>query len=57
VDYLKTIAEDCGLSLIACFIDAIRSRGLMTKRNHTANVITREWVLIFAKAERPEWTR
>jgi hypothetical protein len=48
-DYLQTIAKECGLSLTACFIDAIRSRGLMTKRNHTASVITREWVLIFSK--------
>jgi len=57
VDYLKTIADQSGLSLMSCFIDAIRSRGLMTKRNHTASVITREWVLIFTKGELPEWSR
>jgi DNA modification methylase len=57
VDYLQAIAEQCGLLLVACFIDAIRSRGLMTKRNHTASVITREWVLIFTKGELPEWSR
>lgn len=57
VDYLKTAAEQSGLSLIACFIDAIKSRGLMTKRNHTASVITREWVLMFTKGELPAWTR
>lgn len=56
-DYLRAIAEECGLSLTACFIDAIRSRGLMTKRNHTASVITREWVLIFTKGGLPEWHR
>jgi DNA modification methylase len=56
VDYLQTIAGECGLSLTACFIDAIRSRGLMTKRNHTASVITREWVLIFTKGGVPEWS-
>jgi DNA modification methylase len=56
VDYLRTIAEGCGLSLTACFIDAIRSRGLMTKRNHTASVITREWVLILAKGDAPQWS-
>lgn len=56
-DYLRTIAEGCGMTLTACFIDAIRSRGLMTKRNHTANVITREWVLVFTKGEQPEWIR
>ncbi|MGO8731948.1 MAG: DNA methyltransferase [Terriglobia bacterium] len=57
VDYLRTIAEECGLFLTACFIDAIRSRGLMTKRNDTASVITREWVLIFSKGGVPEWSR
>jgi DNA modification methylase len=57
VDYLQSIAEECGLFLTACFIDAIRSRGLMTKRNHTASVITREWVLIFSKGGVPEWSR
>lgn len=57
VDYLRTIAEGCGLSLTACLIDAIRSRGLMTKRNHTASVITREWLLIFTKGGAPEWSR
>lgn len=57
VDYLQSIAEECGLSLTACLIDAIRSRGLMTKRNHTANVITREWVLVFTKGEAPKWSR
>lgn len=56
-DYLRTIAEECGLSLTACFIDAIRSRGLMTKRNHTASVITREWVLMLTKGTIPNWTR
>ena len=57
VDYLRAIAEECGFSLTACFIDAIRSRGLMTKRNHTASVITREWVLILSKGGVPEWAR
>ena len=57
VDYLRTIAEECGLSLTAAFVDAIRSRGLMTKRNDTASLITREWVLIFTKGEPPEWSR
>lgn len=47
--YLRTIAEQLGLSLKLCLIDDIRSRGLMTKRNKTASVITREWVMIFQK--------
>jgi DNA modification methylase len=56
VEYLKAIADQIGLTLMACFIDAIRSRGLMTKRNHTASVITREWILIFTKGDLPEWS-
>jgi DNA modification methylase len=56
VEYLRKIAEECGLSLTTCLIDAIRSRGLMTKRNHTASVITREWVLIFTKGGAPQWS-
>jgi len=55
VDYLRTIAEKLGLSLTACFIDGIRSRGLMTKRNHTASIIKSEWVLIFRKGEARNW--
>jgi SAM-dependent methyltransferase len=56
-DYLRTIAEECGLSLTACFIDSIKSRGLMTKRNDTACVITREWALMFTKGGVPDWSR
>ncbi len=48
-DYLRRICEAEGFLLLARLIDAIRSRGLMTKRNSTASVITREWVLIFKK--------
>ena len=55
VNYLQTMAEESGLSLVASFVDAIRSRGLMTKRNETASLITREWVLIFAKGTLPKW--
>jgi DNA modification methylase len=49
VKYLETIAKQCGLGVEACLIDAIKSRGLMTKRNGTASIITREWVLLFKK--------
>jgi ubiquinone/menaquinone biosynthesis C-methylase UbiE len=55
VDYLRNLAEESGLYLIASFVDAIRSRGLMTKRNDTASLITRESVLIFTKGALPEW--
>lgn len=47
--YLRLIAEEMGLALILRLIDDIRSRGLMTKRNRTASLITREWVLVFQK--------
>lgn len=48
-DYLRQMAEETGFHLVLRLIDDIRSRGLMTKRNQTASVITREWVLVFAK--------
>lgn len=48
-DYLQSIAESIGLKTELCLIDDIHSRGLMTKRNKTANIISREWVLIFKK--------
>lgn len=57
VDYLISIGKECGLDLTGCFVDTIRSRGLMTKRNKTASVITREWVLLFSKGGLPQWVR
>ena len=47
--YLRMIAEETGFRTVLRLIDNIRSRGLMTKRNKTAGMITREWVLVFAK--------
>jgi len=49
IEYLKSIALDVGFSLRSILIDDIRSYGLMTKRNHTASIITQEWVLILQK--------
>jgi DNA modification methylase len=48
-DYLKAILEAQGLKLKLELLDDIHSRGLMTKRNKTASVITRESVLLFQK--------
>ena len=48
--YLQLIAEDVGFRMILCLLDDIHSRGFMTKRNKTANVITQESVLVFAKS-------
>lgn len=47
--YLRTIAEELGLVTRLELVDAIRSRGLMTRRNATASVITRESVLLFQR--------
>jgi DNA modification methylase len=49
--YLQIIAEEVGLTLALKLVDEIRSRGLMTKRNKTASLITREWVLLFRKTK------
>ena len=47
--YLIEIASSLGLVLKLELVDDIRSRGLMTKRNHTAAVIDREHIAVFAK--------
>lgn len=47
--FLRTIAEELGFKTKLRLIDDIHSRGLMTKRNKTASMITREWVLLFQK--------
>lgn len=48
-DYLGMICEQYGLKTKLRLIDEIKSRGLMTKRNKTASIITREWVLMLQK--------
>lgn len=48
-EWLTMIAKKFGFTLILKLVDSIRSRGLMTKRNKTASLITREWVLVFRK--------
>ncbi|WP_323788898.1 DNA methyltransferase [Psychroserpens sp.] len=48
-DYLVQIAVELGLKIKFQLIDDIKSYGLMTKRNKTANIITREWVILFEK--------
>jgi DNA modification methylase len=47
--YLSDFLTQCGLSLQFKLIEDIRSFGLMTKRNTTADIISREWVLVFKK--------
>lgn len=47
--YLTMILNELGLELIFKLVDNIKSYGLMTKRNKTADIINREWILTFKK--------
>lgn len=47
--YLTYYLESLGLQLKFKLIDDIKSYGLMTKRNKTADIISREWILAFKK--------
>lgn len=46
---LVDMASKVGFKLERIFVDDIISRGLMTKRNKTANIINSEWVLVLHK--------
>ena len=48
-DYFTEYLVNQGLCLEFKLIDDIRSYGLMTKRNKTADIISREWILVFKK--------
>lgn len=48
-EYLSQFMQRRGLELVLKLIDDIRSYGLMTKRNKTADIISREWILVFKK--------
>jgi hypothetical protein len=48
--FLKNILNAAGLTLRLELIDEIRSRGLMTKRNKTAGLISREHILVLRKS-------
>lgn len=47
--YLQVLCERYGLQTRLRLIDEIKSRGLMTKRNKSAGLISREWVILFQK--------
>lgn len=47
--YLRLLVERIGLKLRLELLDDIRSRGLMTKRNKTAGIISREHIFLFQK--------
>lgn len=48
-EILCEIASQTGFNKEFMLVDAIKSRGLMTKRNKTAGIINSEWVLILRK--------
>lgn len=48
-DYLTSYLKSIGMHLEFKLIDDIKSYGLMTKRNKTANTITSEWILVLKK--------
>lgn len=48
-EYMASLLAGAGLTPVVKLVDEIKSRGLMTKRNKTASVISREWVLVYQK--------
>ena len=48
-EYLTKYLQSKGLKLQFKLIDDIKSYGLMTKRNKTPDIISREWILVFKK--------
>jgi DNA modification methylase len=48
-EYFTEYILSQGLLLQLKLIDDIKSYGLMTKRNKTADIISREWILVFKK--------
>jgi DNA modification methylase len=48
-EYLTEYITNQGLVTQFKLIDDIKSYGMMTKRNKTADIISREWVLVFKK--------
>ena len=51
-EYLSEYIQSKGIELKFRLIDDIKSYGLMTKRNKTADIISREWILVFRKKEK-----
>lgn len=49
-EYLQFMLERMGMTTILSLIDAIPSRGLMTRRNQTAGIIASESVIVLRKA-------
>jgi SAM-dependent methyltransferase len=53
-NYLAGMLKELGLRRRFELVDAIKTRGLMTKRNKTAGLIARESVFLFQRAENGE---
>ena len=49
--YINEISEELGFQLTLCLVDSIRSRGLITKRNNTAGIITSEYISVYKKGK------
>ena len=49
-DYLRLMLEELGMTTILSLVDPIPSRGLMTRRNETAGIITSESIIVLRKA-------
>jgi hypothetical protein len=49
-DYLRLMLEGMEMTTILSLVDPIPSRGLMTRRNETAGIITSESVIVLRKA-------
>ncbi|QQT56122.1 hypothetical protein I6I98_13010 [Sphingobacterium multivorum] len=47
--YLTEMLESLGFKVVLKLIDDIKSFGLMTKRNKTADLISREWIIVLQK--------
>jgi tRNA G10 N-methylase Trm11 len=47
--YLIQLLKNYGLKVELQLVDDIKSYGLMTKRNKTANIISREWITVLKK--------
>jgi tRNA G10 N-methylase Trm11 len=47
--YFNEYFQKSGFELEVLFVDEIKSRGLMTKRNKTASIITLEWIMLLRK--------
>lgn len=50
-EYISIVMQELGCHDELVLIDKIKSRGLITKRNKTASVIAKEFIMVFKKAQ------